>query len=148
MLQLKIPPVIVLAVFASMIVAIPYIFPFDAFQSMGLCIFFIVLGAMIALSGVLEFRKLSTTVNPTTPEKSSRIVDTGIYRFSRNPMYLGMATVLVGLVFGFGNYFSWLAVVGFVVYITQFQILPEERVLKQIFGKPYEEYLTKVRRWL
>ena len=127
MLDCKIPPVVVLIVSASIVVGIPYIFPFYGIRSIGLCIFFIVLGVIVAFSGVWEFRRSKTTLNPTTPEKSSRIVDTGIYRFSRNPMYLGMA---------------------FMLYITRFQILPEEKTLKEIYGEPYKEYLTKVRRWL
>ena len=75
-------------------------------------------------------------------------MDTGIYRFSRNPMYLGMAFMLVGLIWGLGNYLSWLGFLAFMLYITRFQILPEEKTLKEIYGEPYNEYLTKVRRWL
>lgn len=148
MLDCKIPPVVVLIVSAGIVVGIPYIFPFYGIRSIGLCIFFIVMGAIVAFSGVLEFRKSKTTLNPTTPEKSSRIVDTGIYRFSRNPMYLGMAFMLVGLIWGLGNYLSWLGFLAFMLYITRFQILPEEKTLKEIYGEPYKEYLTKVRRWL
>lgn len=148
MLDCKIPPVVVLIVSAGIVVGIPYIFPFYGIRSIGLCIFFIVMGAIVAFSGVLEFRKSKTTLNPTTPEKSSRIVDTGIYRFSRNPMYLGMAFMLVGLIWGLGNYLSWLGFLAFMLYITCFQILPEEKTLKEIYGEPYKEYLTKVRRWL
>jgi len=148
MLDCKIPPVVVLIVSASIVVGIPYIFPFYGIRSIGLCIFFIVMGVIVAFSGVWEFRKSKTTLNPTTPEKSSRIVDTGIYRFSRNPMYLGMAFMLVGLIWGLGNYLSWLGFLAFMLYITRFQILPEEKTLKEIYGEPYKEYLTKVRRWL
>lgn len=148
MLDCKIPPVVVLIVSAGTVVGIPYIFPFYGIRSIGLCIFFIVMGAIVAFSGVWEFRKSKTTLNPTTPEKSSRIVDTGIYRFSRNPMYLGMAFMLVGLIWGLGNYLSWLGFLAFMLYITRFQILPEEKTLKEIYGEPYKEYLTKVRRWL
>ncbi|MFK8300885.1 methyltransferase family protein [Capnocytophaga canimorsus] len=148
MLDLKVPPVIVLAIFAGIIVGIPYIFPFYRGKSFGLCVLFVVLGVVIALSGVWEFRKFKTTVNPITPENSSRIVDTGIYRFSRNPMYLGMTFVLMGLVFLWGNYLSWLGVVGFVIYIIRFQIIPEEKILNEIFGEDYREYFRKTPRWL
>ncbi|GIZ14439.1 membrane protein [Capnocytophaga catalasegens] len=148
MLELKIPPVIVLAVFAGIIIGIPFVISFYAVQSIWLIAFFILLGVIIALSGVWEFRKSKTTVNPTTSEKSSQIVNTGIYRFSRNPMYLGMALGLVGLTFAFGNLFSWLGVIGFVIYITHFQIIPEEKILKEIFGKNYTDYLNQVRRWI
>ncbi len=63
-------------------------------------------------------------------------------------MYLGMALILAGLVFAWGNYLSWLGVVGFVAYITHFQIVPEEKILKEIYGEEYKEYIRKVRRWL
>lgn len=148
MLDLKIPPVIVFVAFAGIIIGIPFVISFYAVQSIWLCGFFILLGIILALSGIWEFRKFKTTVNPTTPEKSSQVVNTGIYRFSRNPMYLGMALGLVGLTLGFGNHFSWLGVVGFIAYITQFQIIPEEKILKEIFGKNYIDYLKQVRRWI
>ncbi|GAE23769.1 hypothetical protein JCM10003_3590 [Bacteroides pyogenes JCM 10003] len=82
MLDLKIPPVLVLIVFARIIVGIPCVFSFYMVRSMGLCVCFIVLGIAIALLGVWEFRKSKTTVNLSTPEKSRQIVDTGIYRLS------------------------------------------------------------------
>lgn len=148
MLDLKVPPVIVLIVFAGVIVGIPHFIPFYAIKSIGLCLFFIALGIAIALLGVWEFWKSKTTVNPTTPAKCCKIVDTGIYRFSRNPMYLGMVLVLLGLVFGWGNSLSWVGVVGYVAYITRFQIIPEEKVLKEIYGEIYIDYCGKVRRWL
>lgn len=148
MLDFKIPPVLVLTISAGFIMGIPYILPFYGIRSIWLCVCFIVPGIVIALSGVREFVKSKTTLNPTTPKKSSHIVNTGIYSFSRNPMYLGMALILAGLVFAWGNYLSWLGVVGFVAYITHFQIVPEEKILKEIYGEEYKEYIRKVRRWL
>ncbi|ATA72383.1 hypothetical protein CGC49_03155 [Capnocytophaga sp. H4358] len=147
MLDLKIPPIVVLSIFSGVIISIPFVFPFYEVKSIWLSTIFIISGIVVALMGVWEFRRLKTTVNPTTPEKSSRMVSTGIYRFSRNPMYLGMAFGLVGLVFYFGNCLSWFGVAGFVAYITYFQIIPEEVVLKRIFGKSYEDYCQKTRRW-
>lgn len=148
MLDLKIPPLLVLVFFAGFIVGIPYLFPFYEIRSICLCVCFVVPGITIALLGVWEFRKSKTSVNPIVPRKSNKVVDTGIYRFSRNPMYLGMALMLVGLIFGWGNCLSWLGLVGFVAYITRFQIIPEERILKEIYGEKYQVYRTKVRRWL
>lgn len=148
MMDLKIPPVIVLMIFAGIITAVSLTFPFHGIKSIPLCVIFIAAGLIIILLGIWEFKKFKTTVNPLLPEKSNRIVDTGIYRFSRNPMYLGMLFVLAGLVFGFGNSLSWAGVIGFAVYITKFQIIPEERTLKAFFGTDYEEYLRKVRRWI
>lgn len=148
MLDCKVPPVVVLIISAGIIVGVPYVFPFYGIRSIVLCVSFIVLGIVVALLGVWEFRKKKTTLNPTTPEKCTSIVDTGIFRFSRNPMYLGMSVGLIGLIFGFGNYFSWVGFLVFVVYITRFQIIPEENTLKELYGDPYKEYLKRVRRWL
>lgn len=105
-------------------------------------------GISIALSGILAFRKVKTTPNPHTPEKSKTIVRDGPYRFTRNPMYLGLACVLLGFCAYLQNPMTVLAVVAFIGYLTRFQIMPEERVLLKNFGDTYASYTKSVRRWL
>jgi protein-S-isoprenylcysteine O-methyltransferase Ste14 len=105
-------------------------------------------GISLALSGVLAFRKVQTTLNPHTPEKSSSIVQSGPYAFTRNPMYLGLVLVLLGFCTYLANPLSLLAVVVFVAYTMRFQIIPEERVLLEMFGESYEQYVKSVRRWI
>lgn len=105
-------------------------------------------GFALDLSGFLAFRNASTTVNPLSPEKATAIVRSGPYRFTRNPMYLGMASILFAFCLYLANPVSLVAVGVFVIYITRFQIIPEERLLVQKFGESYAEYTRSVRRWI
>ena len=104
-------------------------------------------GALIVVAGVLAFVRARTTVDPTAPEAASALVTTGIYRVTRNPMYLGFAIALIGWAAFLQNPLSLLAVAAFVVYIDRFQITPEERALEARFGSDFRSYTQKVRRW-
>jgi protein-S-isoprenylcysteine O-methyltransferase Ste14 len=106
------------------------------------------LGVAVALAGVLEFRRAQTTVNPLKPDASTRLVTSGIYRHTRNPMYLGMAVVLLAWATWLGSAWALPGVAMFAAYITRFQIVPEERALMRRFGAEFEEYRERVRRWL
>ena len=108
----------------------------------------VVLGLMVEAAGVLSFRRARTTVNPFAPERTVNIVSSGIYRLSRNPMYLGMVCILTGWAVWLWQVQAVLGVVLFVVWITRFQIIPEERVLTQKFGTEYRQYRQRVRRWV
>lgn len=105
-------------------------------------------GVAIALSGVISFRRAQTTVNPLKPETSTALVSTGIYRITRNPMYLGMLTVLLAWAAYLSSAWALLGPVAFALYITRFQIIPEERALQSLFGAAFVEYAHRVRRWL
>ncbi|MHC1782286.1 MAG: isoprenylcysteine carboxylmethyltransferase family protein [Anaerolineaceae bacterium] len=106
------------------------------------------LGLAIVQAAGLEFRRASTSTDPLRPGSASALVTSGIYRFSRNPMYLGMAVVLLGWGLFLMNFISLALVSFFVTYITLFQILPEERLLAARFGDVYRSYGKKVRRWI
>jgi protein-S-isoprenylcysteine O-methyltransferase Ste14 len=106
------------------------------------------LGTSIALAGVMAFRKAQTTVDPTKPDSTAAIVQTGIYRLSRNPMYLGFVLVLMSSCAALGNPPTMLTVPMFVLYIARFQITPEERFLCAKFGIDYERYQQRTRRWI
>ena len=108
----------------------------------------VVLGLMVEAAGVLSFRRARTTVNPFAPERTVNIVSSGIYRLSRNPMYLGMACILTGWAVWLWQVQAVLGVVLFVAWITRFQIIPEERILTQKFGTEYRQYRQQVRRWV
>ena len=108
----------------------------------------VVLGLTVDTVGVLSFRRARTTVNPFAPERTVNIVSSGIYRLSRNPMYLGMACILTGWAVWLWQVQAVLGVVLFVAWITRFQIIPEERVLTQKFGTEYRQYRQRVRRWV
>jgi protein-S-isoprenylcysteine O-methyltransferase Ste14 len=107
-----------------------------------------VLGAAVALAGVLSFRRARTTVNPLKPETSAALVTGGVYSFTRNPMYLGMLLALTGWAAYLSSRWSLLGPVLFVVYIARFQIVPEEKVLEALFGASFAEYRRRVRRWI
>jgi len=105
-------------------------------------------GAAIALAGVAEFRRARTTVNPLRPERASALVVSGIFRWTRNPMYLGLAIVLLGWAWYLEHPLAALGVPAFVAWMNRSQIPREERALAQRFGAEFAQYKTRVRRWL
>lgn len=102
---------------------------------------------VIALA-VMRFVRFQTTVNPLAPEEASTLVQDGIFAYTRNPMYLGMALILFSLVLYGGHSIAMVWLLLFVLYIHVFQILPEERVMREKFGEEYDAYCRDVRRWL
>jgi protein-S-isoprenylcysteine O-methyltransferase Ste14 len=150
-LELKIPPLIVLAIAAGLMWAVARVTPHWTLLYPGrllLAAALLILGIAIMLMGVLAFRDASTTVDPRSPEKTSAIVRSGIYRFTRNPMYLGMLIVLMAWLAALANLGAVIVPALFVLYITRWQIVPEERALAQRFAAEYEAYRRSVRRWL
>jgi protein-S-isoprenylcysteine O-methyltransferase Ste14 len=107
-----------------------------------------VAGVAMAIAGVLGFRRAKTTLNPFKPAATSSLVTSGVYRLTRNPMYVGLAFGLLAWAVFLSSAWSLLGPLVFVLYMTRFQIMPEERVLSGIFGAAYAEYQAKVRRWL
>ncbi len=106
------------------------------------------LSALVALAAFAGFWKARTTINPLKPDRASVLVTHGIYRFTRNPMYLSLLLLLVAYASELG---SWVAFAGpavYVAYITRFQIVPEERILASKFGDEFAEYKRRVRRWI
>ncbi len=107
-----------------------------------------VLGGLSGLAGLAYFYKHKTTFDPANPHKSKKLVTNGVYKITRNPMYLGLLLIIIGCVLFFGNIASFLGPIFFVWYITNYQIKPEERILSDKFGTDYAEYLNKTRRWV
>ena len=105
-------------------------------------------GLALDVSGLIAFHRAKTTPNPRSPGRSTSIVRSGPYRFTRNPMYLGLALMLLGLCAYLANPATIVAVAVFIAYITRFQIIPEERLLQAKFGESYAQYKRSVRRWL
>ncbi len=147
----KIPPPVVALACAGLAWAAAHYAPGFAYASPArtwIALALVIAGIALDLSGLLVFRKAGTTVNPLAPGKSTAIVQRGPYAFTRNPMYLGMALILLGYCIHLANGLSVVAVAVFCLYITRFQIIPEERLLLQKFGDPYASYMHAVRRWL
>jgi protein-S-isoprenylcysteine O-methyltransferase Ste14 len=111
----------------------------------GVCAGF---GVTVAILGVWAFRQAKTTLNPVTPEKASSVVTGGIYSYTRNPMYVGLTAELVGWAVWLSAPWVFLGPVALMLYLTRFQIIPEERVMSSKFGRDYNEYRKRVRRWL
>ena len=105
-------------------------------------------GGAMALAGDLAFKRARTTINPFKPQNTAALVTSGVYRFTRNPMYLGLFILLLGWAAFLCSAFALLGPIAFVAYITRFQIVPEERVLSAKFGAAYSEYRARVRRWI
>ena len=106
------------------------------------------IGGVFAITGVAGFRRAQTTLNPTKPQTTSSLVTAGIYQYTRNPMYVGLLFVIVGWAAFLSSLWALLGPLAFALYITRFQILPEERVLTSLFGAEYAAYQSRVRRWL
>lgn len=150
-LELRIPPLALWAACAAAALAAGYWLPQFNQPFPGqrlLALLGVALGIAVAAAGVLEFRRVRTTVNPLAPERASTVVASGVYRRSRNPMYLGMALALAGLAAWPSSLIGFALVPLFCAYMTAFQIKPEERALLARFGPPFAQYMAAVRRWL
>ena len=150
-LELKVPPPIVALVTAVLMWLIAWSLPLFAFifparNAFGISL--VTAGLIIAISGVVTFRRAKTTVNPTKPQSSSSLVSWGVYRITRNPMYLGLFLILIGWAIYLSKPIAFLVLPGYILYINLFQIVPEERVLATLFGADFIAYKSRVRRWL
>ena len=150
-LELKIPPPAVGLVTALLMwlasQAVPS-FTWPSAVRIAAAIVLVAIGACITIAGVVSFMRARTTINPVKPSSASSLVITGIYRFTRNPMYLGSLFILLGWAVFLANVLAFLLLPGFVLYINRFQITPEETALSGIFGSEFATYKANVRRWL
>jgi len=105
-------------------------------------------GIIVVILGGISFRRAGTTINPRQPSSTSRLVMTGIYRVTRNPMYLGMLLLLLGWGLILSHALAFLLATAFVPIMNRMQIGPEERILTDRFGSEFVDYQTAVRRWL
>lgn len=117
-------------------------------QKVSVVVLLCVAGAAFDLSGLLALRASRTSINPLQPQRASALVVGGVYRFTRNPMYVGMALFLLAWAVYLSAALPFAGPLFFALYITRFQIQPEERVLKALFGTDYLAYAARVRRWL
>lgn len=150
-MELRIPPPVQALFFATLMWFVDdwtdFVKVKFAFQGLiALVISFIGLSC-IGLAG-LNFKSAETTVNPLKPSNASSLVVSGIYKVSRNPMYLGLLIILSAWFLYLGNFFTLVVLPVFVWYITNFQIKPEEEALRKIFSQEYENYCSQVRRWI
>ena len=145
----KIPPPIVTLFFGLCIyLSRPYFPEFSNLVLNAVSIISFVVGIFVFAAAVSSFKKQKTTVNPISIEKASSLVISGIFKYSRNPMYLGMVLILLAVSFKFNLIGGIVLTMLFAGYITKFQIIPEEIVMDKLFGDEFEKYKNKTRRWI
>jgi protein-S-isoprenylcysteine O-methyltransferase Ste14 len=150
-LEHRVPPPVIAAVFALLMWFLAGAFPsldVDVPARIPAATTLLVIAVAIGIAAVLGFRRAQTTINPLTPQASSALVVRGIYRWTRNPMYLAMLLVLVGWACIVANWAALAMLPLFVATLNRLQIEPEERALHARFGAEFENYRRKVRRWL
>jgi protein-S-isoprenylcysteine O-methyltransferase Ste14 len=148
-LKNKIPPPLVTLLFGMGIYFSTELIHPLAFKYQGtLAITVLTIGLVIMVSAILTFRQLQTTINPLQPNKATSLAVSGVFRFSRNPMYLAMLLILVALSLASGALAAVFLLPGFVIYISIFQIVPEEQAMEKLFSDQYLKYCKKVRRWI
>lgn len=150
-LELKIPPplvavVLALSMWLTSLLCESTRMPLSI--RLGSALALAAIGQGISIAGILAFRRARTTVNPLHPHAASSLVTTGVYRYTRNPMYVGLLLTLLGwCAFLWSPHaLPWLVV--FVLYMNRFQIAAEERALSSLFGDAYVAYCARARRWL
>lgn len=150
-LELRIPPPLVMLLFMATVFGFDKMMPFNLFYLPWLTyasvISLVVLGGVVALWGVKEFKEAQTTINPLKPESSSSLVTAGIYQYTRNPMYLGLLLILLSAVVYTQHPLGLVSTMGFVAYMNRFQIEPEEKMLVKLFGDEFVDYSNQVKRW-
>ena len=150
-LELKIPPLAVTLIAGTAMWCLDRVMPGPAIASRWSVPIGTLLGAagaVFCLLGIAGFRRRKTTVDPFRPHNSTALVVGGIYRYSRNPMYVGFGLFLAAWGVYLQSFAALTILPGYVWFLQRFQILPEERALRNLFGAEYREYRRRVRRWL
>jgi len=150
-LELRIPPPIVMLLTGILMrlasSAVPSLaFPIPA--RVALAVALAVAGFVVASVAFFSFRRVRTTVDPRKPDEATNLVAAGLYKVTRNPMYLGLLLILAGWAIFLANAMAFVFLPVFVLYLNRFQIEPEERALALKFGAQYAAYKARVRRWL
>ncbi len=150
-LDLRIPPPVVFLVFAGIAWLISEPLPaagFDFPHKNRVAAAIAVVSAFFAAPAILSFLRAGTTVHPENPGRTTKLVVNGVYRMTRNPMYLSLLFLLIAWATCLSNLGAFAPIPFFVAYLNRFQIIPEERALRSLFGTEYEDYCRRVRRWL
>jgi protein-S-isoprenylcysteine O-methyltransferase Ste14 len=144
------PPVLVLVMAAAMwgVATLQTPVHTDPALRIGLLLALNLAALVFGVGGITAFRRARTTINPVQIDQASRVVTGGIYRLTRNPMYVGLTVLLVTWAVWLAVPWTLLGPVFFALFTHRFQILPEERVMEAKFGSKYLDYRKRVRRWL
>lgn len=148
---MHVPPPVYMVLAMILIVFGKPLFPVLSFafaeqQLLGVAL--AIVGAAIAIVSVQRFRQIGTTIQPNKLDEAKHLVTDGLYNYSRNPMYLGMAILITSAGFFYGSFLFVSAVALFVLAIDRFQIEPEEEALEKLFGQEYLDFKGRTRRWI
>lgn len=149
-MKLKVLPVLVMVGFGLLMYLLDRFLPvgeFDFFGRKELSTGLLGLAILVIFIAIFQFNRAKTTVNPMDLTKTNSLVTQGIFKYSRNPMYLGMLLILLAFGLKLGNAFNTLLAAGFVYFMNHFQIAREEEALSEHFGKEYRNYCKATRRW-
>ena len=150
-MRLKIPPGIQVLFFGGVMWVISKYAEIVSLDFKGInkfALFFLSSGVLMIGLGIAEFRKSKTTITPLHPDQASKFVTSGIYRFTRNPMYFGMLLILFSIWLYLQNLANSIVLPLYVWFISKYQIIPEEETLHKLFGEEYQHYQDNVRRWI
>ena len=148
-MKTKIPPPILALmmiglIYLSSLIVVPITFNYQG----TLSILGIIIGLACAIPSFRVFSRHKTTISPLNPSETTALVTEGMYRYSRNPMYLGLLLLTISSTIWFGTWLGVILNIVFIFLINFLQIIPEEEALQEIFGEEYEDYKEKVRRWI
>ena len=148
-IKTKFPPPLVALTFGFLINYTKNIFPkIEIKNEIIFGSFMIISGLIIILSAIILFKKYQTTITPLNPSNATKLITDGIYKFSRNPMYLGLLLVLVGISIILNLTGGFFFILLFILYINLFQIIPEENAMLDLFKDEFLDYKKNVRRWI
>lgn len=144
------PPLVFLGVAALMWAVSSGSDPLDVLGAARwpLVLAFVVVGGVIGPLGFREFARAGTTIDPVHIANAEKLVTTGVFGLTRNPMYLALLCLLTAWAIYLRVPVVWLGPLAFALFITRFQIMPEERVMMEKFGADYAAYQSRVRRWV
>ena len=146
---MTVPPLALLFICAVAAYLLAHFLPLYSFDApLWLVGFELIAAIAFLLPAIVGFRKHRTTVNPISPDAATALVTEGVYSITRNPMYVGMLLMLLGLVFWLGAVSALAMVLAFFSLIDRHQIAVEERTLLNKFGQSYRDYAERVPRWL
>lgn len=146
-LETRVPPPILGAVIAVAMCLWAWPGPAVGWRDAVAAVLVVAAGGLAA-PAFAAFRRAGTTVNPVHVDAASRLVTGGVYRISRNPMYVSLTLLLCALALHLADPMVWAGPAIFVLWITRFQIIPEERAMAARFGADYARYRAGTRRWL
>lgn len=151
MLKLKIPPLLYMFMMAVVMWLLDQYLPiYNLIASPWNMLGLVFITLAIVADGVLllQFFHINTSISPLHPDRVNSLVVTGLYRWSRNPMYLGFLLVLFGWATVLASVSPFIVLPLFMIILTVQQIIPEEIILEQKFGQEYRDYKSAVRRWI